>query len=1335
MKNTKLFLVMAALMAMVTLFSCEKVDVEPVEHHTANQAMGVREIAPDDELIKRTYKDKRERFVEGGIEYSFIHVDIYKNAGEVPDTTRRYWIRPISHVGVEPQYFHISDTTFVTTRGQETVLEVQETTDGSWKAYASSKNQLWDAKNKSGNEFAHATTTSSARVVYTLNDENNIKGYTVEFDVPEWTLNEKTLPFEEVSGVFYDGKSWDAIKYESEITSTFKIADALVMSGETSTKDLLVSNLAFFLKHVIDSKIEKLAYEGKFYAKNNVVDTETERVVGSLVTRDNGDIVESKDFELGMRLFLSLSQPQDQKVNSEKELMDTGSNHNRGNVTDTPMSSDVFTGKKFAGQDSITLSDGVVVNAPFGWEGWSWGAEQLPYAEIVDRQVSVKSVKNEQLSNNSTLVYTVTVTMSVKVGFVGINRAAETYEASVSYNRSYNLPDDYSTEFEQTDYVLSLQNENASKLSTKDQHNTIRTVVKNRGEVSSTSEAVYPLSLYASVAGGDTVKVDKPFKPSVISIEDHADKGEWKNAKDANGFDVRWVKDSQTIRIKGGNVMEYEWYHEIQGRNNKDIYDHAEVKGVSASDVSFSEPVLVDSTKTGNSITKVYRVDAQFTPTVTSTASVQTKAGNTNVNSLAVAASFYQMVVEGDKYIDGQDEVEWYTRTNGNVIEVGGRLYEHYTISGKVLVDEQQTTMEPTLKGVDAEDVIVDNADGYSLTGNGLNKTGNGNYNNYLTKGNSSYPYTFNYNAPASATVKLNGRSGKGASKTFNASFVIKDGSLTSGASSQSNGYTVYPKTSNVKGTYTVEDKTVELTAQATRNLKVKIPTDDFVSDRIVKTVTKNGNSINYNVKLYETWSISGEKLKDEKSGTLTPSLTGSNGGDIVVKNVNFTTSGNGYNGTGNGTYTDNASNGENSFSNSYSWSAPASVTVNLNGTKGTKTETISTTWTIAEAGQKIGTTTANGGYNVYPYTNTVKGTYTVEDKTVELTANATKNLKVEIPQDTFVSDRIVKTVTKNGNSVNYNVKLYETWSISGEKLKDEKSGTLTPSLTGSNGGDIVVKNTNFTTSGNGHNGTGNGTYTDNASNGENSFSNSYSWSAPASVTVNLNGTKGTKTETISTSWVIAEAGQNIGNKVAETGYDVYPYTNTVKGTYTVDNESVELTAQATKSLKVKREIPKIIPDEWGKIKSAGFSAVPSHLDANGNYVDGSNAQTATSCMTIVTDKGAVPVLFGWADQDPRVPTTAQILASPFTTGTYTADYNSAYYNNGWVPAIAKDTNTGISYSIPGVPDIRFVRNESLVMWGWRGGNYSTVLPGYTCMVEDGTLTVTYNGQVVLELR
>jgi hypothetical protein len=391
------------------------------------------------------------------------------------------------------------------------------------------------------------------------------------------------------------------------------------------------------------------------------------------------------------------------------------------------------------------------------------------------------------------------------------------------------------------------------------------------------------------------------------------------------------------------------------------------------------------------------------------------------------------------------------------------------------------------------------------------------------------------------------------------------------------------------------------------------------------------------------------------------------------------------------------------------------------------------------------GTTTSSNGYTVYPRTSNVEAVYAVEDKSVVLTASSHRNLLVAIPQDTFVSDRTEKTATKNGNSVNWNVKLYETWSLSGEKLKDEKSGTLTPNLIGSNGGEIVVVNTVITTTGNGHIGTGTGNYSDNASNGINSFSNSYSFNAPSSVNVVLNGTNGTKVETISTSWVISEAGQTIGTQTVENGYYVYDYSNAVKGVYTVENTSVELEATATKTLKVKRETPKIIPETWGKIRSAAFSCVPAH-DVNGNFVDGNGPQTAAIDMTIVTDKGAVPVVFAWADRDdqPVVPTVNQILSAHFSEGSYSTDYNSAFYNsyseafgavNQWVPAIARDAD-GINYSIPGYDSIRDIRGSSLVMWGWRGGNYSYTLPAYNCTVDtDGNLTVTYNGKVVLELR
>ena len=352
---------------------------------------------------------------------------------------------------------------------------------------------------------------------------------------------------------------------------------------------------------------------------------------------------------------------------------------------------------------------------------------------------------------------------------------------------------------------------------------------------------------------------------------------------------------------------------------------------------------------------------------------------------------------------------------------------------------------------------------------------------------------------------------------------------------------------------------------------------------------------------------------------------------------------------------------------------------------------------------------------------------------------------------DELVSKRTEVTYKQNGENVDYDAKLYETWRDAGEQLKDEKKGTVNFVFTGGKEDDVVVNNVNNPTqSGNGHTGTGKGSYTNYIVLNGTNYAQNFSYDVPASFDVTLNGTKGSETVNIPISFVISDTGLTNSDKSISGDYYVYPYASKAKATMTVGTVSVSKDASSTRNFKVKRDIPKIIPEEWGKITFAGFSAVPAHLinpEAGftaGNIADGNGAQTAASCMLIGTDKGAIPVVFGWADNAPVVPTTEQILGSTFTAGNYDKSYNSGYYNtysasvgalNAWIPAKASDPGTGINYDIPGIPSIRFVRNESLSMWGWRGGNYSTVLSGYTCTVDDGTLTVKYNGEIVLEIR
>ena len=163
------------------------------------------------------------------------------------------------------------------------------------------------------------------------------------------------------------------------------------------------------------------------------------------------------------------------------------------------------------------------------------------------------------------------------------------------------------------------------------------------------------------------------------------------------------------------------------------------------------------------------------------------------------------------------------------------------------------------------------------------------------------------------------------------------------------------------------------------------------------------------------------------------------------------------------------------------------------------------------------------------------------------------------------------------------------------------------------------------------------------------------------------------------------------------------------------------------------KPIERIIPENWGSIIGAGISAVPA---------DQVNGQYAQKCLTIRTDKGAVAVVFAMASEAPEV---SSILSGYFVKGNFGAEYNSGYFtttaNRGtysvgkWAPAIAKDLSDRIAYYKDNTC-VRNVRNTSLTIWNWRGGNLSTVVDGYGFSVDSNSvLTVTYNGKVVLQLR
>ena len=106
-----------------------------------------------------------------------------------------------------------------------------------------------------------------------------------------------------------------------------------------------------------------------------------------------------------------------------------------------------------------------------------------------------------------------------------------------------------------------------------------------------------------------------------------------------------------------------------------------------------------------------------------------------------------------------------------------------------------------------------------------------------------------------------------------------------------------------------------------------------------------------------------------------------------------------------------------------------------------------------------------------------------------------------------------------------------------------------------------------------------------------------------------------------------------------------------------------------------------------------------------------------------------------------EMPSVSNVLSGNFVEGNFNAAFNSGYWRNGaWQPGIAEDWSDRLVWKNQDSEDlsavVRNLRHSTLSMWDWRDGNFSTVVNGYTFTVtNDGLLTVTYNGEVVLQLR
>lgn len=360
-----------------------------------------------------------------------------------------------------------------------------------------------------------------------------------------------------------------------------------------------------------------------------------------------------------------------------------------------------------------------------------------------------------------------------------------------------------------------------------------------------------------------------------------------------------------------------------------------------------------------------------------------------------------------------------------------------------------------------------------------------------------------------------------------------------------------------------------------------------------------------------------------------------------------------------------------------------------------------------------VATKAVTGEAKAYTIEDSMVGTYTPETKVVRVPS--------------IEGDKVV-------------VRTYN--DVDGDRtLVDEEYHSLYSTLKAQAGSDVYAENYSFTTTYNGKrnvtttNGVdGNFTYVrengqvySTMSNGSVKEDNIADYSFDKTIVYK----NGNDTFTFNGSSVLSENTDPITAAGKKGSYDAYAYSTTFNMAYSVDNISIANNVDA-----VKRNILVInaINIDKGKIKSIDITAVPGHSIGDERFADGSDRQDALKNFAIHTETGVYNVQFVMSE---IIPSENQLKnLGTFTSGNYD-EYNSACdrgKNGVWVPAKTEDASDALRWRLED-GKARSVRLESLQQWNWRNGDYSTVVTGYTYTVNNGVLTLKYNGNVVLIVK
>ena len=520
---------------------------------------------------------------------------------------------------------------------------------------------------------------------------------------------------------------------------------------------------------------------------------------------------------------------------------------------------------------------------------------------------------------------------------------------------------------------------------------------------------------------------------------------------------------------------------------------------------------------------------------------------------------------------------------------------------------------------------------------------------------------------------------------------------------------------------------------------RVHLVGDAFVGKRVGRVERKiiSDSSERIIITTYEEWSLSGKINEVKDSIDLPIVLNAPQKQMVLAENARFETSkatisygeetskrdGNWTVKTKPFTYTSVAQNNEGtSFNNVYSGSSCAVTyqrdTLNIELGYGT--------WTVAQEQTNLASNPQDVDYegetyDGYAYANNLELSYNVQQG-AETTISVMSEATILIAKDKLLGkdhgDVHYEVVDDNTDKVTWEET--EHWSKSGDKTiqkewirqrhfyapNEQTVTTLNKDYSKSVEGPATIREER-STQGALMVTTRYLSYTVNFENGLNPFSVVYKYDMQSAVYTDPDNFY---TLTFDfPEWTVEENSVEISESpVREGTYNVYKHTHKVMHTYTVGDASQNGNAEALTNLKL---LAKNIPDSWGTIRSFGISVVPA---------DDVNGQFAKKAFCLVTDNGAVAVVF---DYGRDLPTVDEINNGNFVNGSYSPAYNSAYWAGQWRPAIAKDDPDGICYYEGGTPKA-LVNYDDLGIWpGWQHGK-TTVVTGYNISVQNGVLSV-----------